>query len=562
MAQKIKLFPSGTYHDGSEVVVDNAGTTLPAALSNINSSIAGVQSDMDVLDARMDTFVQLPTGSTSADAELMDIRVANSGKVYPTAGDAVRGQVDLINKEFSTTALNNYEMPFLIVSGSQVASSTGVISSSTRYSRFDYTDLRDCESFTISTTGKINFCLYDENKVYITGSASLTGMNRPANAKYIICTYRNANISSAVLTLQNVRTPISKIEYDAQFAKTDLSDSVITSWQVPINIIPNSQVTSSTGIIEYSATYSRSDYTELRHCETFDLSGEVFNICYYRSDKTFISGYVPSSLTGITPPSEAYYLIYTGRNTTIVNTRLTLYNAQPTALYLNNKIVWCKGKRINWIGDSIVAGADFDEEVCSALNLTETDYGINGSTIAIKEDGTDGRNALCLRYTNMTNDTDMIAVSCGTNDFQYAWCPIGTINSTANNTFYGALKTLCEGLINKYPQKVIFFTTPIKRAQPFTSGAGGDYTQDGVMTTPFSKNKYGKTLMDYCDIIKEVCGYYSIPVLDMNRESLLNPHLASQQNLFDSEYTHPNSTGQKIMARRVAGWIMQLGQRT
>ena len=113
--------------------------------------------------------------------------------------------------------------------------------------------------------------------------------------------------------------------------------------------------------------------------------------------------------------------------------------------------------------------------------------------------------------------------------------------------------------INKYPQKLILFTTPIKRAQAFESGNGGEYTPDGVMTTPFSKNKYGKTLGEYADIIKEVCGYYSIPVLDMYRESLLNPHLASQQGMFDSIHTHPNATGQKIMARRVAGWITQIG---
>ena len=159
----------------------------------------------------------------------------------------------------------------------------------------------------------------------------------------------------------------------------------------------------------------------------------------------------------------------------------------------------------------------------------------------------------------MSNDADIIAVSCGTNDWMYAWSPIGTIESTENTTLYGALKTLCQGLIDKYPQKLIFFTTPIKRAQAFANGAGGEYTADGVNTTPFSKNKYGKTLGDYADIIKEVCGYYSIPVLDMYRESLLNPHITSQQNMFDSAFTHPNTTGQKIMARRVAGWISQLG---
>ena len=40
----------------------------------------------------MDAFTQLAEGSTTGDAELMDIRAAFDGKTYPTAGDSVRGQ--------------------------------------------------------------------------------------------------------------------------------------------------------------------------------------------------------------------------------------------------------------------------------------------------------------------------------------------------------------------------------------------------------------------------------------------------------------------------------------
>lgn len=247
------------------------------------------------------------------------------------------------------------------------------------------------------------------------------------------------------------------------------------------------------------------------------------------------------------------HILYRGRSSAGWQNWNTLSNADDATKY------WCYGKTINWIGDSLVHAGDFDDIVCNELGITQNaDYGVSGSTIALAADGTDGRDAIVARYSSMSDNADIIAVSGGSNDFMYAWCPIGDMSSTTNNTFYGAMKNLCEGLLTKYPNKVIFFTTPLKRAQKFANGNGGTYTADGVTTTPASKNKYGKTLMDYCDIIKEVCGYYGIPVLDMNRESGLNPHIAAQAIYFDNDGTHPNSDGKILMARRVAGWLTQL----
>lgn len=57
---------------------------------------------IDVLESRMNTFTQLPDGSTSGDSELTDIRVAYNGKTYDTAGDSVRAQVDDLHDELNT----------------------------------------------------------------------------------------------------------------------------------------------------------------------------------------------------------------------------------------------------------------------------------------------------------------------------------------------------------------------------------------------------------------------------------------------------------------------------
>lgn len=212
------------------------------------------------------------------------------------------------------------------------------------------------------------------------------------------------------------------------------------------------------------------------------------------------------------------------------------------------------GKTINWLGDSIVAGDDFDEEVVAYFGMTENDYGINGSTIA--KDTNDTRNSMAVRYSEMSNNADVIAVSGGTNDYQYSWTPFGQFGDSSTATFYGALDVLCRGLIAKYPTKLIFFTTPIKRNQ--NNNGGGSYTHYDYDTHQDIANSLGKTLKDYCTAIKEVCAKYSIPVCDMYSESMLNPNMSAQANLFDNIGTHPAGNGITMMARRVRGFMKQL----
>lgn len=77
---------------------NNTIETLDSIVDSQSGSIEDNKSVINVLSARMDEFASLPDGSTSGNAELIDIRVGGNGKTYASAGDSVRGQISNLNK--------------------------------------------------------------------------------------------------------------------------------------------------------------------------------------------------------------------------------------------------------------------------------------------------------------------------------------------------------------------------------------------------------------------------------------------------------------------------------
>ena len=206
------------------------------------------------------------------------------------------------------------------------------------------------------------------------------------------------------------------------------------------------------------------------------------------------------------------------------------------------------------MGDSITEGgcASKAENQYVSLIAAQTgavcrNYGIGGTRIARQKTPTEEKwdRDFISRVPEMDNDADIVVVFGGTNDFGHGDAPLGTMSDRTPYTFYGALHCLYTALIEKYAGVPIVVLTPLHRI-----------TED----IPTGDNKPAPvgTLKEYVNIIREVAEYYSLPVLDLFKESGLQPKIPVIQQKYVPDGLHPNDAGNEILAHKIARFLEML----
>ena len=228
------------------------------------------------------------------------------------------------------------------------------------------------------------------------------------------------------------------------------------------------------------------------------------------------------------------------------------------------------GKKVVFIGDSITAGAGAGTESARYVNkfgaitgAEVVNLGVNGTCIANNTKNGLGSSRFVTRATSENlSDADLVVVFGGTNDLSYDNKAIGdhfsetTITASGNigtkqlgavsdtDTFAGALHDLITTIqTNVSVNTPILFLTPLHRNNNTAANPNS-----------YQCNSNGDFMKDFVDAIKDICGFYAIPVLDMYSDAELNPLVPNYSGLF-SDGLHPNANGHRVIAERIASFV-------
>lgn len=176
--------------------LDRAYSTT-ADLASVNANLTN---ELNVLDARMDEFASLPEGSTSGNAELLDIRVGADGRTYQSAGGAVRGQVADLKSEFGDNAQWHgglFQLGQANASGGITPNGTRLVTTNILYTDYPLT-LQIEDGYRAGTV------YYDAQGTFVRDSGWVTGSYTVDKGRYIRFTFaKDPDVTSMITDFES-----------------------------------------------------------------------------------------------------------------------------------------------------------------------------------------------------------------------------------------------------------------------------------------------------------------------------------------------------------------------
>ena len=211
------------------------------------------------------------------------------------------------------------------------------------------------------------------------------------------------------------------------------------------------------------------------------------------------------------------------------------------------------GKTVAFLGDSITEGVGascvenrYTDVFARLTGGVALNYGISGTRIArqkvVTEDLFD--RDFNMRVEEMDASADVVVVFGGTNDFGHGDAPLGKFTDRTEYTFYGACHVLYRKLIEKYPDAEIVIVTPLHRLSE-----SAEINEYGLPCAPLKK---------YVEAIREVAEYYSLPLLDLYKNSGMQPSVEILREKYMPDGLHPSDAGAEKIADKLRDFFLSL----
>lgn len=233
-----------------------------------------MNNQLSVERARIDSFVALKDGSTTGDAELIDVRVGADGKTYTSAGTSIRKQFDgiqnkivygyvFLNRDPSSTFVKNESVEVTLPGTVEILWNGKSYTAHDLTAKYDFTDAYTLFNVLFNVETSELSVAYFRNTV-------------PANTAiigYVFAEALHLNLVGQNHWTSNLidgYNPVDVLVWSTD-APTFSSEATETGYKVVLNV-PSLNI--STGYIKYN--------TDARTIECETDSGGIFNILYNR----------------------------------------------------------------------------------------------------------------------------------------------------------------------------------------------------------------------------------------------------------------------------------------
>ena len=534
---------------------------------NLKKQIDNTTANLAVERSRIDNLAKLEEGSTTGDAELIDIRTGANGITYETAGEAVRGQVSQLSSVMGEKQEKNMfftELEAVATVASSYFSSLGnkiVESTSDKYRYKEYAVSPNTRYLLQGIVFSTNMCAI----AYFNGDNLVAWEGEPNNEdtatpySKIITTPKECNR----VILNNFSAHNSDVHlygvnyYDGNlresFKKIDIEYNygyvtTIGKKYVTGNPVENANYKYAVIDVKPLEVYHiicASIYSVAGFCVINDSL--VDNVLMLPSGvptelNTSLEN-IHSSEDIITIPLGAtkmilQYLVTQGATLNNGNDFILVEKLEYTNYIGTNK----HGLKWLAIGDSLTSKSTLGESlnytdyVSNALGINCTNVGVGGAGFI----NPSSNNNEFYNQIPDNGDFDIITAFGSFNDIAYK-DTLGTIDDTDTTTIAGCVYTFIQKCIEKYPGAKIVIVSP----------------------TPW-QNVNGATsniefFQQYASLLEDMCKKFSIDYLDLSHYSNMKMYNDNFVSKYTKDGTHPNSLGHlKFIAPKFVNKIKSL----